>query len=920
MASQNQFCRPLHWIFCVALALALNACGGGGGGGGAAGTTNSLPVYSGLRTAAVITRPTAAYIAGGFQSSITLVRAMAAFYIPPPQGDGTIDSQPILCADGGSVTPSGTAANGRARITYSFANCDEGGVLASGVLYIDSAQRGINAKLNFRNYTVTVSNVPELVAAGLDGVTLTINGQLDYRKRVLNGGQPWLPDHSFHWSADFSIKESISGDEIWANDLEIDVVDYPAPGSLLQPYSTEVVAGRIYENSLGYVDISSAGEFRYTSQEDSNPYWGDRRVFAGADGASVIIDPLSPSALAVLYDSDGDELADQSRVFSWQDLDDAVVNENDSASSFVSDLVANAGRMETVETGQLAQVSAIRSYSGNEWLNFEWHIALKPAGSNAVLNNSLTPEPTFVADKTGHYLLSVKVSSADKVRHLSAVVVARPSIGTPADELAYFFLPQIPDADVGERVWLDDGFTEFPVLYQDYTETGWFGVERVRPTAPSNIRFPVPHATENGRRYFIPDRLDRYKITYGLRKQESVNDSYRFEREIAIGPAAKFYEGVGLFTDATNSPAAWLLSYAGTDLDGDGLTDLYLNHANDSAPYSATFLKGNGQTGFSESVVVESTGNTFGVFTADIDADGSTEFVSGSCNFLHVVNDAADGSAVGTSIDFSSSVDMCQLYGSFSMLVGDLNGDGWDDLSIARTRDPLGQINWLQDGSGNLNADISDTYSHPRQGATSADINKDGLIDQIYFADKQLIRIEFRRSDGAYGPIQNVALPSIYSAYWSSRISVADWNDDGLNDILFTTEHRDFGSATNEHSFFAFMLQEADGTFGSVTLLPLGVGLDTNRVKVGFLDGDNLPDAFIGPDHVLLENIGNQSIPMSLPYSAALDFYYIGTDVPSIMDLNSDGMTDLVFDGIGHRFNQDPVLGVYLQRPRDRLH
>lgn len=73
--------------------------------------------------------------------------------------------------------------------------------------------------------------------------------------------------------------------------------------------------------------------------------------------------------------------------------------------------IANAGPTQTLSTGSLVQLDGRASSDTNgDNLIYSWSITSKPIGSNAVLNFSSNPTPSFKADKAGNYSFQLQVS------------------------------------------------------------------------------------------------------------------------------------------------------------------------------------------------------------------------------------------------------------------------------------------------------------------------------------------------------------------------------------------------------------------------------------------------------------------------------------------------------------------------------
>jgi hypothetical protein len=86
--------------------------------------------------------------------------------------------------------------------------------------------------------------------------------------------------------------------------------------------------------------------------------------------------------------------------------------------------IANAGITQNVKSGSTVTLDGTASRdANNESLTYLWQMVSKPAGSTAVLSSSTSPKPTFSADVTGIYNISLVVNDGKANSLLSTVIV-----------------------------------------------------------------------------------------------------------------------------------------------------------------------------------------------------------------------------------------------------------------------------------------------------------------------------------------------------------------------------------------------------------------------------------------------------------------------------------------------------------------
>ncbi|WP_455222965.1 cytochrome c3 family protein [Kaarinaea lacus] len=82
-------------------------------------------------------------------------------------------------------------------------------------------------------------------------------------------------------------------------------------------------------------------------------------------------------------------------------------------STVVVDVLASAGPIVAVRVGEVAVLDGSRSStSAQEPLSFNWSFSSKPDGSNAILQDATTAQPSFTTDVRGTYMVQLVVSAA----------------------------------------------------------------------------------------------------------------------------------------------------------------------------------------------------------------------------------------------------------------------------------------------------------------------------------------------------------------------------------------------------------------------------------------------------------------------------------------------------------------------------
>ena len=258
---------------------------------------------------------------------------------------------------------------------------------------------------------------------------------------------------------------------------------------------------------------------------------------------------------------------------------------------------------------------------------------------------------------------------------------------------------------------------------------------------------------------------------------------------------------------------------------------------------------------------------------------------------------------------------MISRFGHHGITVGDVNGDGWDDVYVCQ---PGGLPNRLyiqqadgtaQDMSAAARVDFLDHTS----SAILADLDNDGDQDLV-LATIFAVAILANDGSGTFSP--RVALPQCDRVF---SLAVADYDADGWLDLFACRYRRDsqydfelplpipYHDANNGGRNFLFR-NLGNGKFADVTV---SSGLDQDNARFSFaaawedFDNDGDPDLYVANDYgrnCLYENNGGQFHNIAL--QAGVEDIASGMSV-TWSDYNHDGRMDLyvsnMFSSAGHR-------------------
>jgi hypothetical protein len=137
-----------------------------------------------------------------------------------------------------------------------------------------------------------------------------------------------------------------------------------------------------------------------------------------------------------------------------------------------------------------------------------------------------------------------------------------------------------------------------------------------------------------------------------------------------------------------------------------------------------------------------------------------------------------------------------------AIAVGDFNRDGNPDLIVGDADGSL--IVLLGDGKGNLVPTPNGIHLSSVASIAVGDFNHDGILDMVVSdPHSNTATILLGSGDGSFRPAWSFKLPMQGNVY---HLAVADFNGDGIPDIVVTNENQDS---------FEVLLGNGNGTFSS---------------------------------------------------------------------------------------------------------
>ncbi len=387
---------------------------------------------------------------------------------------------------------------------------------------------------------------------------------------------------------------------------------------------------------------------------------------------------------------------------------------------------------------------------------------------------------------------------------------------------------------------------------------------------------------------------------------------------------------VAIASDTTNGPSLASGDIFGTsianigDLNGDGVNDLavgaYLNDETSSNSGAVHIMFMNTDGSVNSTVEIEdsttngptlSDNDRFGTSIAnigDLNGDGVNDLAVGTHlddeggdnrGAVHIMFMNTDGSVDSTveindSTTNGPSLEDRDRFGSSIANIGDLDGDGVNDLAVGTHLDPAGGSNrgsvnimfMNTDGSVKSTVEIDDTTTNgptlsdnDRFGTSIAnigDLDGDGVndlavgthLDDEGGTNRGAIHIIFMNTDGSVDSTAEINDsttngPSLddHDQWGISVTNIGDLNDDGVDDLAVGADGAEHGTA-------------------SMTNSSIGI------VYIMFMNTDGSVDSTVEINSSTTNGFGDLLTALSC-------CSYVGTSVANIGDLNDDGVDDL---------------------------
>lgn len=332
-----------------------------------------------------------------------------------------------------------------------------------------------------------------------------------------------------------------------------------------------------------------------------------------------------------------------------------------------------------------------------------------------------------------------------------------------------------------------------------------------------------------------------------------------------------------------------------SDLDGDGKPEIVSANMHSNTVSVFRNIGTSGTINFSSKVDYTTGSDPYSVAIGDVDGDGKQDIVvtNSSSNTVSILKNISTSGI----ISFNSKLNFSTGTYPYNVAIGDIDGDGKLDLAVANISS--NNISVLRNTSsiGNIAFDNSIDFATDNGADPSSvaigDLDGDSKPD-LTVGNRALGILSIFGNTSTSGTISFAPKISV-SAKKCNSVALGDLDGDGKTDIALANWNNDTVSVLRNTSSIGAFSFDPRINFETTN------GGNPYGVAIGDMDGDNKPDLMVANDNGVVSTFKNNSTSGVISYDPKTDFYVNGGSTRSIAigDLDEDGKLDvaLAFSG-----------------------
>ncbi len=322
------------------------------------------------------------------------------------------------------------------------------------------------------------------------------------------------------------------------------------------------------------------------------------------------------------------------------------------------------------------------------------------------------------------------------------------------------------------------------------------------------------------------------------------------------------------------------------DLDGDGKPDLAVPNYVSQTVSVFKNTSSSGTVSFASKQDL-STSNPTSVAIGDLDGDGKPELVVG--NGLYITVTVFRNTSTSGAVSFAAKQDFTTGSNPHDIAIGDLDGDGKPELVTANYGSNTISVFRNTSSSGTVSFVAKQDFTTGAQpfSVSIGDLDGDGKQD-LTVPNSGSTTVSILKNTSSFGMINFADKNDLTTGSYPTHVAIGDLDGDGMPDLAVTNSSSTISVLRNTGSFDAIAFaSKQDFTTGS----------SNQGVAIGDLNGDGKPDLAAVNSHYQINTVSvlrNTGSSGTVSFASKQDFTTGNYPIRVVIgDFDGDGQSDL---------------------------